>query len=176
MSTSLAEAVDVWRAAAAGLCVEGVLDGARLPRLASLAALDKPIWVQLRFVQIEPQWLTTEIQVEGEIGLRCQRCLDTFDYQLKLDARVLVAANERQAMALEQRGEVMVSAQDELLELAPMVEDELLLSLPFAPRHPPGTCKPAAVPKSPEVRDAQAEHPFAALSRWKRDQGEGSSS
>lgn len=80
------------------------------------------------------------LQVEGELQLRCQRCLGPLRFHLKLDRTLLVvpAADE----ADEDSEEDCESIEpDPRLDVAGLVEDEVILSIPFSPRHPDGECR-----------------------------------
>ena len=51
------------------------------------------------------------------------------------------------------------------LDLRVLLEDEVMLGLPLAPRHTPGACAPQA--EAPQA-ETEAPSPFAALARLRR--------
>jgi uncharacterized protein len=81
------------------------------------------------------------IALTGEVPLECQRCLDVFEAPVEQRTLTLLARTEGEADALDAGSEDEVLVADHLLDARTLVEDELLLTLPFAPMHPEGQCK-----------------------------------
>lgn len=105
-----------------------------------------------------------EVTLDGICQLRCQRCLNSMAYPVKLVSRLLlVQENELDKSSLEDDDVDSIVANKHMDVLA-LLEDEILLSLPFAPKHPPGACQPAA--RDMDLSTAERK-PFAALSRLK---------
>jgi uncharacterized protein len=102
-----------------------------------------------------------EVVLSGVCHLRCQRCLGDLEYPVDLTSRVqLVSAEELGVVDEIDDGEcIEASSQMDVLEL---VEDELLLGLPFAPRHLDGACS--------KVIDSlkQSSNPFSVLADLKK--------
>ena len=73
----------------------------------------------------------------------CQRCLGTLEYPLHIEALLLLAATQAEVDAepLEAEGPESIVAGREMPVQA-LVEDEVLLAIPIAPRH--GECAGAA--------------------------------
>jgi len=106
-----------------------------------------------------------DISMSGECRLRCQRCLQGMDYEIRHDARLMLcdqAALDAQDDDEEEFDRILADAHLDVLEL---LEEEILLDLPIAPRHEPGDCQPT------EGGDRQKEnkHPFAVLEKLKRN-------
>jgi len=102
-----------------------------------------------------------EVTVDGLCQLRCQRCLNGFAYPLKLVSRLQLAqADELNEFSVKENDndEVDSITVDKRLDVLNMIEEEILLSLPFAPKHPLGECKSVA-----EGWNQSDKHPFAAL-------------
>ena len=100
-----------------------------------------------------------EVTVDGLCQLSCQRCLNGFAYPIKLVSRLqLEQAGEIDEFSVEENDEADSITADKRLDVLNMIEEEILLSLPFAPKHPSGECKSVA-----EVLDRSDAHPFAAL-------------
>ena len=72
--------------------------------------------------------------------LECQRCLQPLEWTVDQKTVVALAGSEDEADALdaESDGEVVLAAGP--LDPLELVEDELLLTLPYAPTHPEGEC------------------------------------
>ena len=88
------------------------------------------------------------IEVSGVVVLECQRCLQPLAWALDQKTVVALAGSEDEADALdaESDGEVVLAAGP--LNPIELVEDELLLTLPYAPTHAEGECTPPLVEAS----------------------------
>jgi len=83
-----------------------------------------------------------EISVEGQCQLRCQRCLGGFTYPIKMFSRLqLASASELDDCTVDDNDEVDSIAAEKHLDVLNMIEEEILLNLPFAPKHPLGDCQ-----------------------------------
>ena len=80
------------------------------------------------------------VEIDGVLHLQCQRCLGLLEFPLRL-ATTLLLVSAGDAAQGEVDGEDVdwIEASGEL-DVATLVEDEILLSLPYAPRHAEGLC------------------------------------
>ncbi len=81
------------------------------------------------------------VKAEGEMVFRCQRCLAPVSYPLSETARLTVFDNESDLEEAEEREdglEGVVLGPD--FDPQSLIEDTLILCLPYAPTHPVGTC------------------------------------
>ena len=104
-----------------------------------------------------------KLSVEGEIKLKCQRCLGSLRYALAVESSLLVltAGSSDEAAEIEDLDGIPADAHANVWAL---VEDEVLLAIPFAPRHAEGSCNTAV-----KGTDDRAASPFAVLAGLKRD-------
>jgi uncharacterized protein len=106
------------------------------------------------------------IALEGSLPLECQRCMRTFSWPVQQETLLLLAKNERELARLDEDDAHEVILAEDVLDPLPLVEDELLLTLPFAPHCDAADCAvqagPAAVPKG-----EGSASPFAALGALK---------
>ena len=72
--------------------------------------------------------------------LTCQRCLEDFEWPIDQRTEVLLARDERELAVLDADNSAEVVLAGMPVEPLTLVEDELVLALPFAPRHPGDTC------------------------------------
>ena len=103
------------------------------------------------------------------IDATCQRCLEpvTLSLESPVDVGVVERTGDVPPEAVVDDFIVLDGAP---LNVLTVVEDELLLALPFAPRHPPDSCSAAAVSGAPpETAD---ENPFAVLAALRDDEPE----
>lgn len=106
------------------------------------------------------------LRVGGRLRLRCQRCLEEMDFDCAIDSRLLLVPPDAAWPDDElESGDLDAIPASRELALASLVEDEVLLALPYAPRHP-GCQAPRSVP-APGRADRTS--PFAVLARLKRD-------
>jgi uncharacterized protein len=85
---------------------------------------------------------TLTLAVSGVLHMQCQRCLGHLDYLLRFGTTLLLASPGEAAAGgfdAEEDEWIEPSAQ---LDVASLVEDEIILSLPYSPRHPDGLCSP----------------------------------
>jgi uncharacterized protein len=78
------------------------------------------------------------LQVSGSINLLCQRCLTPLNVEIDSESVLVLARDEAHADELEAQLDdesIDVIAVPEDLNLRDLIEDETLLSLPFAPKH-----------------------------------------
>lgn len=108
-------------------------------------------------------WLN--ISVVGQCQLCCQRCLKNLDYPIRLDSRLLLR-DQASLDALDDSEEEFDSIlADEHLDVLNLLEDEILLSLPIAPKHELGACQAI----DGENVQKEEKNPFAVLANLKRN-------
>lgn len=100
--------------------------------------------------------------IDGALHLKCQRCLGRLDFALQLRNRLLlVAPGEAWPDETLEDDSFDAIAAERTLDLLPLVEEEVLLAMPQAPRHD--------VCSAPDFEhDRQADNPFAALTGLKK--------
>jgi uncharacterized protein len=104
------------------------------------------------------------LEIHGVCRLRCQRCLGEFSFPVAITSHLrLLDVGETDEFddADDEVDCIEASKQLDVLEL---IEDEVLLGLPFAPKHPEGACV-----AGPEGLQRSA-NPFAALASLKKKQ------
>src|SRR5690606_35843304 len=113
------------------------------------------------------------VSVKAEPTLECQRCLKPFQWPVEAENRLQVVKSEA---ALEDEG-VVDSDSDDLIErivgsqrldVLALVEDEIILSLPYVPKHDVCPSLPDALAQESGA-DTSRPNPFAALSQLKKD-------
>jgi uncharacterized protein len=80
------------------------------------------------------------IELDGSVPLECQRCLTAMTWPVKQRTVALLAKSDAEADALDDGSDEEVLVADVPLDALALVEDELLLSLPYAPTHADGEC------------------------------------
>lgn len=108
-----------------------------------------------------------DLYVQGDLQLICQRCLEPFKFGLDIASKFFIVADEDAIPAIEQNGSEAGSDEDYLVAEAQMrvfdlIEDEILLALPLAPRHEAASCSGGN-----KLSELKKPNPFAALQGWK---------
>ena len=101
-----------------------------------------------------------EVSLQGTCTLRCQRCLSELEYPVNMVSRLQLLPADK-LDATEEDDDVDAIEAEPRLDVLALIEEELLLGLPFAPRHAEGECAPA-------TNDLQQKaNPFAVLAGLK---------
>lgn len=102
------------------------------------------------------------LSIEGMLRLICQRCLGALEYPVRIRSRLILVqpgAPWPEETLEDDAGDAIEAGRE--LDLVPLLEEEILLSLPIAPRH--ATCE---APGNPAA--AGETSPFAKLAQLKR--------
>ena len=99
--------------------------------------------------------------------LVCQRCLQPFAAIVEQSTELLLARSEAE-LARWDVDEIEVVLATERLDPLTLVEDELLLSLPFSPRHADGQCEAASPMVAGENGSQSRISPFGQLGELKK--------
>ena len=111
-------------------------------------------------------WL--HLQADAEVPQTCQRCLGAFGQPVAVDRWFRFVADEATALAEDDDSEEDLLVLEPRLDLATLIEDELLLALPLVPMHEacPQPVRMSAGEPGDEASD-ERPHPFAALAALK---------
>lgn len=118
-----------------------------------------------------PPQIWLHLSAHTALPLQCQRCLRPVPFTVDAERSFQFVRGEEQAAELDADAEDDVLALPRSLDLLPLLEDELLLSLPLVPRH--DAC-PVSLPASvgeEDVAAVPADNPFAALAALRRPGG-----
>ena len=143
--------------------LSGILPVGSLSRLADMLAddADSLSWVVSGEHDADHKPFLV-IEVAGELQLKCQRCLGALQHGLRIRSRLQLvpkgAAWPDENLEDDRVDPIEALANQSVLDL---LEDEVLLALPIAPRH--GTCL------TPGYDDGSAVvSPFATLAKLKK--------
>jgi uncharacterized protein len=132
---------DAFRLARDRDSLQGEFDAAASERLYDwLAPGDAPIRWSITGTTDVLGRLAIAIELAGSVPMECQRCLESLQWPVEQRTVALLAKNEADAETLDADSEDEVVLASEPLDALALVEDELLLSLPYAPAHPDGEC------------------------------------
>jgi uncharacterized protein len=154
--------IDGFEFASAGATQKGKLPISSFPRLQDLLVSDAgDVAYALQGVRDDRGRPSLRLSVRGTLQLRCQRCLGALSHEVDAEQLLVLAASQAEIDAEP----AAVDAPDRVLggkEMAvrDLVEDELILSLPYAARHEGCEARPEG---SDEGSDRAVSSPFAGL-------------
>ena len=115
--------------------------------------------------------LHLSFKLTGEVWLTCQRCLQPIAVDLSDDYDIALLENESQIRLVDEEQDYLLldeiisdQTPELLLPFKNLVEDEILLKAPMAPKH--DDCE-MAVEQVGDIPEEEEENPFAALAALK---------
>jgi len=150
--------IDGFEFASAGATQQGVWPLSDFPRLRDVLATDAgEVTYEITGLRDERERPSLRLKVSGTLALRCQRCLEPMPFSVQTDEILVLAATlaEIHAEPASTNAPDRVVAGREMA-LRELIEDELILALPYAPRHE--DCVAAGADDA-----AEGNSPFAGL-------------
>ena len=129
---------------------------------------DQPLDVILD-IQKKGEVVFWQLNTTGVLWQTCQRCLDPVAVSLAVDSELALLEDENHVALLDEGTEIILIDEltdDNKLWLLSMIEDELLVDLPLAPKHDDCEMAVTEVGELPEAV-AEKENPFAVLASLK---------
>jgi len=160
---SRAGTIDGPRFAAEREVVTGALAITDLPRLAEMGCEAAALRYAVRGGEGGDARATLAVEASGELRLTCQRCLGPVDFPLAVTSVLELAGSQAEIDAAEDGQDRVLASRT--MDVAALVEDEVILALPMVPMH--GGCESAVARFAPEEAS-----PFAALA-GRREGGAG---
>ena len=160
---------------ASGRIFEGRLPLASMKRLVdSLADADGDVVFALEFGKDTFGIGYIDMRVQARLPLFCQRSLERFEFPLRIEQRLGLIASERDEAALPEGYEPVLLDGSADIDMAALIEDELILALPLVPLKEglgdddvePQVWSTGEPDEEPEAEEAK--HPFASLASLKQ--------
>lgn len=164
---------DAFALAERRLELAGTIDLKSLPRVAErLADAEQaPLAWRIAGVADAVGRPALALSLEGRVPLTCQRCLKVFSSPVAQRTVVLLARDEHELARLDDDDEHEVVLAAAPLQVQDVVEEEVLLALPFVPRCSDLQC--AAGASRVEIAPAPVQSAFAALAALRPEPGKG---
>jgi uncharacterized protein len=124
--------------------------------------------VEIHFGQDEQGIALLSGQCQAQVHMTCQRCMNPVEVELKHDFEVAIVASDEKAKHLPKQYEPII-CEDYSLELIPVIEDELILSLPMFAYHQ--SCDDNELKAKEELVPVETEapsNPFSVLEQLKK--------
>ncbi len=173
MSTGpLTRQADIRKLASSGAVIEGSVKVSELGRLAQALAEDSgTVSYCLRFGVTEEGIPSIAGQVEGSVVVLCQRCLEPMELDLRSEFLLGAVDSDERARQLPGRLEPLV-LQEDIVDTAAVLEEELLLCLPFVSYHSQDECKQKvghqSIEEGAEPVSEERNNPFDVLAALKK--------
>lgn len=149
--------------------ITGKADIKAMPNLSqTLSEKDGCIDVDLQFAVDEQRIRTITGSAHGHVKMTCQRCLESVDVVVEADFNLGVAASEEAAKQLPRSYDPLI-VEDEEIELLPVLEEELILSLPFDAYHDDCSIQTSFGDAEAVAEDTKKPNPFSVLAQLKAD-------
>lgn len=169
---SIQTTVDSLRFAREGKSLKGTIRVSNLFRLADcLASREGEVSYRLEGMIDQDGNPLLRLSISAALVVQCQRCLEAMVLPISLQSGFRLVASERDLGPVEEEPEEWTAwVADPQLNVEALVEDELLLAMPFAPVHADPACGPKLASQDLEAPDGG---PFAVLALYKdRIQGQ----
>jgi uncharacterized protein len=169
----LPDSLDPWRAAEQGRLLEGSVPLVDLPRVAGLLATPEgDARFRLEFFLDHRGRACVRGQVQAEVPLVCQRCLDPVTVPVDASVLLAVVSGVNEAARLPDAYEPLLAEDDRIAPLD-LIEDEIILALPHVPRHEPRQACRNVSETEEDAGSATGEvlrddNPFRVLADWKK--------
>jgi len=170
MIDHLPDRLDLFATAAAGRVLQGRIPVAGLERvLPTLISDTGELQVELQFGKDLDGTCFIAGTIQGEVVLRCQRCMEGMTLPLDLGFRLGLLRDESAVGALPDCYEPLVVTAEPAY-IADIITDEVLLALPIVPLHKGSDECNAHINAYKPPQGEQRDNPFALLAELKHKQ------
>lgn len=168
---TLPKHADIRKFAAAHTQFKGDAEVSEFPRiLAAVADISGCLSYSLNFDRDSEGRSVVSGSIRGVLNLICERCMQLMEYPLNADFKLGVVATDDQARLLPDWLEPLLV--EEYMDIADIIEDEVLLCLPIVSYHDEKSCSQQAgyvsADKSAQVTDEVRKNPFEVLAALKK--------
>lgn len=178
---NLPQVIEPRRLVNQGVILTGKIDRNLCVRLAdAVIEISEPIMADLNFDVADQGRKVVHVSATTTVLIACQRCLEPIALPLAIDTMLGIVWSEDQAKSLPKELEPWV-VEEEAGDIAALVEDELLLALPFVTFHPEDQCSVASHSADgfstdesldgeglEDKSNAPAKNPFSILEQLKK--------
>jgi len=174
MPKRFTDRVDPWRLLDQEQVIQGKIKLASMERLSTLlhdGGGKEEASFNLSFHRDQHRRAIIQCEIRATLLLTCQRCLDPMSMPMEIDSRLALVQGMDEAEGLPEELDPLMLAEDGLLHVRELVEDEILLAVPDAPKHREEDCVPGGhdYMEDAVTEDAQAEaNPFDILAVLKK--------
>ena len=174
ISTSMPEHISLNKWEDTGFEWEGEIAPATFERLSAILTTEhEQANIQLSInLYRRSNVLHLAFQLASDVWLTCQRCLQPVDINLTDDYDIALLDDESQVRLINEEQDYLLldevvteQSPERLLPLKKLIEDEILLKTPMAPKH--DDCEMSVEQFGEIPEEEENENPFAALASLK---------
>lgn len=137
--------------------------GADLQRLGECSEEIVDVKVDIRFGRDEQGRPILSGKLSANLQLECQRCLEPMPFETSKEILLALVWDDEQGKALPKYIEPWVVGEGEV-DLIEIIEEEILLALPVAPKHEHDCLDLSSIDTEPELEEDEKKHnPFSVL-------------
>lgn len=164
---ALPRLIDPRRFCQQGVVLRGMVAVGELSRLAENEVIVESVEANLAFALDDQRERTAKGDLAVKVQLQCQRCLDLMPMGLHCDVSVAFVRDEEASRHLPSIYDPWIVASEEV-DLYALIEEEILLNLPFVSYHE-YSCGEALGRNKPadEEHEADKQNPFQVLKQLK---------
>ncbi len=149
--------------------ISGDLDLTRLPRFRKTLANDQgTVSLELKFMLNDAKQRLITGRLQAQVNVFCQRCLKPLAIALADDIKLALVRDEEAALRLDAELDPWI-CEDHKLDLAELIEEQLILCTPIVSYHESGDCiaQKDYVAGEDATESVTTENPFAVLKSLK---------
>lgn len=157
--------IDPFRFADNATRLHGFLSIEKMQRLSESLAADKgDVEVDIAFGVDEQGHRFLKGNLTTHLILQCQRCMESFDYEIIDDFLWGIVQTEEEASKLPNNYDPLVIKGVDFY-IQDLIEDELIVSLPIVPMHEPEVCKVKLplIAESDTLAGVEKDNPFKVI-------------
>jgi len=124
----------------------------------------RKIAVRFEFLRNEYGVSTLAGQLQANLDLECQRCLEALEMPIELDFELMVDADDD---LLRHSSLDSIDSEDGYVDIYAVIEDELMLALPLVALHEDTACNEHWLAAGTEPEAENRDNPFAVLQQLK---------
>ena len=171
LTEPLPQTLDIRKAAARGVTVDGVLKPDDLSRVRGLLASGEGlVKVALVFTRDEENRHIVGISLDARVEVTCQRCLEAMPTEVHAQNTLAIVLTDEQAAHLPKYLDPLI-VEEEACDLWELAEDELILGLPAFSYHDTDECREIlagySTPLPTEGAEPERPNPFDVLAHLK---------
>jgi uncharacterized protein len=121
----------------------GEIAAEQLDRVLDFAEIDSPFTATLKGSKSVHAQRSIEMAAHGQLIIMCERCARDFSFEVDSSARLWIAADEAEIESIESaisEDDDVILASD-VVSAIQLLEDEVLLAIPFSPRCEKADCE-----------------------------------
>jgi uncharacterized protein len=121
----------------------GEIVAEQLDRVLDFAEIESPFTATLKGAKSTHAQRSIEMTAHGQLTIMCERCARDFSFEVDSRARLWIAADEAEIESIEStisEDDDVILASD-VVSAIQLLEDEVLLAIPFSPRCEKADCE-----------------------------------